>query len=130
MWSEYKKWFLPLLGIFVVVVWEAFSSGLAPRILFAAGTFIMIGKLFRENYQLKLRMRPHLMMRFDDSSPYVRDKPMHTGGVLRIFSVGVVNTGESVDNVSVKLVSIEPREYPSGGGSRSMSWMRLPMHRP
>ena len=83
--------------------------------LFAVGAAWAIGALWVENHALKQQLQPQLRIVYRHESPFERDKPAFNkdgepSGVLRIFAVGVINSGPSSRDVSVKLMRIEPPE--------------------
>jgi hypothetical protein len=117
----------PFPGIAIMVgglIWNSISNGLTPQTLFVLGAFYAIAALFVRNWNLEKARQPHLRLVFDQDlgSPFVREKPLYDDqgnrleAFLRIFSVGLTNSGNFVDNVSVKLMRIEPEEFPERFG--------------
>lgn len=104
--------------------WEAISNGLGGWWIFAGGAAWLIVALYAENHDLKKQLDPKLRLVYDQDlrSPYVREKKLYDKDgkllpqFLRIFSVGVLNSGANVDGVSVKLMRIEPDENPERYG--------------
>jgi hypothetical protein len=97
--------------------WQAISNSWTPQVVWMGGSIYTIAALFLENWRLGKEREPRLRLVFSQESPFVRDKPTYTtgavptGGYLRVFGVGITNSGKSADDVAVKLVGIEPKEH-------------------
>ena len=77
-----------------------------------------LGTLFYENWKLRKAQDPSLALSWqNEGSPYTRSKPLYNedgtlnGNQLLIFAAGVTNTGGSTDDVSVKLMRMQPPEH-------------------
>ena len=68
------------------------------------GSLWALGALIFENWRLKEEAEPHLSLVFDPNKQLFDS--LHDNGRLRVFRVGVRNSGAPVSNVSVKLARI------------------------
>jgi hypothetical protein len=112
----------PYPGMAIMIgglIWDAVSNAWSPKAIYVCGSAYAIAALLFENWHLRVASKARLRLVFDRErgSPFVRNKPLFdkktgqpTGDVLHIFSVGITNSGETVDGVSVKLMRIEPPE--------------------
>lgn len=94
-----------LVGIVASVMWAAFGFFAGPAMLYIVASLQAIGTLYRENLALKRAKQPALSLVFADNQ--LCDS-LHHDGALRIFRVGILNKGESVSNVAVKVARIHP----------------------
>jgi len=99
------------------IAWNWVSSTWKPELLFVVGSLWSIAALWLENWQLITARLPRLKLVFDQDrgAPFVRDKPLFhqngtAAGTLRIFNVGLTNTGDTAPSVAVRVVKIEPNE--------------------
>jgi hypothetical protein len=98
------------------IAWNAVSNAWPPTAVALGGAAWAIGALWFENWHLKRAREPKLSLTFDHEtgSPFIRNKPIRNkniNGVRRILSVGVLNSGSTVDGVAVKLMRIEPAQH-------------------
>lgn len=77
-------------------------------VIFAVAAFVSFVSLLRENLELK---NPHLQIVYNPAtSPYVHDKAGIDNATLRIFRVGLRNTGRSALGVRLKVIDFSPQE--------------------
>jgi len=112
-----KSPFPGLAVMLVGIAWNAINNDWKPHYVYVGGSLFAIAALFVENWTLKEARKPKLRLVFDQDrgAPFVRDKPLYhedgkPAGTLRIFSVGITNSGETAHRVSVKVVQIQPAE--------------------
>jgi hypothetical protein len=79
--------------------------------VFAIGATWSLGALFFENWQLKEASKPRLSLVFEPKhgAPYFEDQYRGGRSWMRIYRVGIKNSGDSVRNVRVLLRAFTPR---------------------
>lgn len=87
------------------LLWDAVSSAFGWQVLFIGGAIQAIGTLFFENRLLRDAAKPRLRIAFETGQLF---DSLHHEDKLRIFRVGVANSGDSVGDVSVKVARILP----------------------